>query len=215
MVKNKKFHEAIWKALRDLRTQFSKEKIRVIDAGSGTGVLGILALMHWADYVSFIEANPHTLSWSKKFIEQLWYSDRCDFYCEDATKVHLSEEYHLLVSETITIDFGKEDFHKIILHLKQFLVPRAITIPEGFELRFTQKDSYRNIVSQTDITRSSLWNFQEHREKLEKPTNSLELSGRANLYSNIQIESGDCMSFFNTGSFLKEDIWREFIWGEW
>jgi len=45
VVKNRKFYEAIQKALKDLKNIFPEERIHVLDAGSGTGILGILALI--------------------------------------------------------------------------------------------------------------------------------------------------------------------------
>ena len=213
-IKNKKFYEAIWKGLRDIRVMFPNEKIQVIDAGSGTWVLGILALIQWADYVSFIEANPHTLSWSKNFIEKLWYTDRCEFYCADATNIDLPQKYHLLISETITIDFQREDFHKIISHLKQFLYPEAQIIPEAFELQFSQKTQDHTIIQQETILRTSRKHLGQHIELIRDETYSLEISWTAFLYGDISISSWESMSFFNKKLFSRDDLGESFVWGK-
>ena len=212
--KNQKFYEAIEKALWDIRAKYPNEKIRVIDAGSGTWVLGVCALIAWADYVTFIEANPHTLSWSQKFVEKIWYGDRSEFYCEDATKVFLPEKYHLLLSETITIDFGREDFHHIISHLKQFLYRESIIIPEAFEIEFHQKTRWGDVIQHQKISRKSLDAIWQHIELVRNETHVLEISGRVQIYKDVYIKSGDVMSFFNTKSFDRKEIEDTFIWAK-
>ncbi len=213
-LKNKRFYEALMHAIKDIQARFPNEKIRVVDAGSGTGVLGALALIAWADYVSFIEANPYTLSWSQKFIEKLWLSDRSEFYCEDATEIVLPEKYHLLISETITIDFTREDFHNIINHLKQFILPEAIIIPEAFDINFTQKMQDNTIVQHETISRNSLWHLGQHIELIQDETQILEISGEAQIYGNTYISSGETMSFFNTMSYSRDDISDIFVWAK-
>ena len=214
ILKNRKFYQALCFAIRDIKNKFPTEKIQILDAGSGTWILGILALLAWADYVTFIEANSHTLAWSKEFITKLWYAEKCSFYCEDATNIQLSHKYHLLISETITIDFQREDFHNIIAHLKQFLLPQAYIIPESFDITFSQQDSQKNIISKNTISRKSLWDFSSHREVFLEAAKKLEISGNANLYENIFIHSWDCVSFFNTMSFERDELWDEFVWGK-
>ena len=214
IIKNKKFFEALCLAITDIKNIFPNEEIHVLDAGSGTGILWILALLGWADHVTFIEANTITLDWSKRFIEKLWLLEKSRFYGEDATKINLTQKFHLLVSETITIDFQREDFYSIISHLKQFLTPQAIIIPEGFDITFSQQDSHKNIISKNTISRISLWEFSPHEEVFLEETEILEISWSVKLYADILVHSGSCVSFFNTMIIENKALWNNFIWNK-
>ncbi|USN59240.1 MAG: RsmD family RNA methyltransferase [Candidatus Peribacteria bacterium] len=74
IVRNRKFFVAIQKALQNLG-----DEVVVIDAGAGTGVLGIMTLIHGAKHCTFIEENPYTMELCKQVVESFGYTHRSDF----------------------------------------------------------------------------------------------------------------------------------------
>ena len=67
-VRNRKFYQAIGKAVADVKENCSE--VVVCDAGAGIGILGMMALLHGADRVYFIESNPQTLQLCREFVPQ-------------------------------------------------------------------------------------------------------------------------------------------------
>ncbi|MBT4936549.1 methyltransferase domain-containing protein [Candidatus Peregrinibacteria bacterium] len=185
----------------------------VIDAGSGTGVLGIFALYLGADKCYFLEHNPHTLELSKKLIKYLGYEKKAHFIQCDATSYIPPEKYNLLISETITSGFIEEDFPKIVNHLKKFGKENSIIIPEAFELfyRSYSINSFRHpepvegsLLDSNDFN----LNLQSKKgidtkkitAKLKKDT-KYECSMNVQLYKDIYLKSGECVSFANKRNF--------------
>lgn len=196
-IRNKKFYQGIKKAIQDFKNSETKE-INVIDAWSGTGILWIFALYLWASQVVFIEHNPYSLELNKKLVESLWLSDRASFCEYDATEIILEKKYDLLISETITIDFSKEDFHRIIKNLKKYMKWDYKILPEWFEIEAILKDNQDNKIWKSKININSYKDLNPKKIILPKRAKKIELSGKVNLYGkDIFIHSGESMSFFN------------------
>lgn len=191
IVRNKAFFKSIKEAILDLHQ--SKKDLKVIDAWSGTWVLWVFALLLWADFCLFIEHNPYSLDLSKKLVKSFWLESKSNFILWDATNINLKENCDLLISETISIDFEKEDFLKIISNLKKYLDKDSVIIPESVELDIKKENDYFKSI--TFNSKDDLRDFSIITD-LEKWF-SYNISWKVNLYKNIILRSWDCMSFFN------------------
>jgi hypothetical protein len=189
-LRNRKFYEAIGRAIHDIQTGTGTQvpvAIQVIDAWAGIGVLGIFALLQGATRVTFIEENAVSAELLRHFLEDLWLLEKSEIICADVLSLESFPTADILLSETIAIDFESEDFHRIVSHIRPFLAPWAIIIPESFEIFLW--DEQQHICVQENIWELALWeNFA---------ADSGLLQGRCYLYKDIHIDSGDCMSFFN------------------
>lgn len=169
--RNRLFWQAIRTAQQNLVPNY-----HTIDAGAGIGLLGIMALLNGSQYVTFIESNYETYLLCKKFIQKCNIpSSQYELIKADATKIKLTKTYDLLISETISRDLKDEDFVRIIPHLKPSLQTKGIIIPAGFQI----DDKY---------VRSETINIEQ---------NNYTKKRSINLYDQIWIHPGDCMSLGN------------------
>ncbi len=225
IIRNKKFYESIKKVVKCKKhkkkgfftkildicnTKNKSDKIVCVDAGSGTGILWLYALVSGCDKVIFIEQNPHTIEACKKIIEHFGYTDKSIFINEDATKVTLSEKWDILISETISTDFVTEDFHKIINHLLNYKNKNWIIIPSWFELIFSSSD-WKNINSDKkagtfqEISFSSLDWFKKEKIVLDGMWENTKMKMNIRLYEDIEIKCGESMSLGNERIFDVEN----------
>jgi len=190
--RNKKFRNGIHSAIQDLKNNSSN--IIVVDAGAGTGILWIFALIFGATKCYFIEENPHTLKLCKQLVEHFWFTRQSIFLCDDASKIRLPEKYNLLISETITSGFVEEDFVNIVHHLKQFARTQTYIIPQSFELTITERPSWatqsfsflsKKLPEQQEIILQSL------------NTNKIEFAMDAEIFDHIWLRSGQGLAFLN------------------
>lgn len=174
-----------------------KNKV-VLDAGSGTGILGFLALKLGFKFVYFIEHNPFTLEINKKIINEFNFKN-CNFIKEDATKMNFKDNFDILVSETVTTGFFKEDFLKIVDNFKKQNQSLKI-IPSNFIMTIKQIDQFEKLI---------------HEDTVSISANNIEDFFRKNIYikiqkntkfldwyffikeDDVQVQSGDCISFIN------------------
>jgi len=179
--RNRKFYEATSMAIADLKKEH--ESIVVVDAGSGTGVLGLFALLSGADKCYFLEHNPYALSLSKEFMGHFELLNKCEFIECDATSMALPEKFDLLISETISAGFLDEDFPGIVRNLKDHEKEHAIYIPQSFEI----------IISGNEPI------FQKTPDEIQKisaqPGSTISMS--AQLYNDVWIRPAESASFLN------------------
>lgn len=200
LLRNRAFFHAIQQATRDLHRE--KNEIIAVDAGSGTGILGMFALMAGAQKCYFLEHNPHSLEYSKKLLDYFGYSHLSEFILCDATTYKLREKYDLLISEAITSGFVREDFPPIVDHLRQFGNSASKIIPESFEIQIFEKDAIGNILEKHHVQFSSQEKFKKQKIQLKSSgTSSLSFQTKALLYADISLSSGDTMSFLNEQNF--------------
>lgn len=131
MLNDRKRTLAYQKAIRDL----VKPGDRVLDIGTGTGVLAMTAIQAGAAMVYALEANPATAEIARHCIKQNGLSDRIKVIQGWSTSVELPERVDLIVSEM----FGNDPFDEDILliyadAIKRFARPDAKVIPQGFDL---------------------------------------------------------------------------------
>lgn len=126
-------------AIQSVQKTFENECIRIIYAG--TGPFAALALPIMAKYspdevqFSLVEINPKTLGFLRKVIDALSLHDYIEeIREEDATKIHFSEKYHIILSETLQNALVKEPQVSIMLHLHQYLLPDGLMVPESIKV---------------------------------------------------------------------------------
>lgn len=189
VIRNRAFFWAIQKAVSDLKTRF--DSVRVIDAGCGTGLLGLYALLAGADHCTFLDNNPDAISFTTSFLTQFDLMDRSTVALADAKTYQPNEPFHLLISETIAAGFIEEDFPVIVNHLKTFLDPNGVIIPEGFELIIIEQPSGISNLYQLVSDRLIIPSITDSN------TRTTEYVMHTRLYDSVRLESGQCNSYCN------------------
>ncbi len=119
------------------RTRMWKEAIEdvvrpgdvVIDAGSGTGILGVFAAMAGARRVYCIELHPRFVTLIGHLAARNGLSEVIEVIHGDATKVGIPESADVLVAELLCTGQFFEPEVQVVNHLRQFLKPSATVIP--------------------------------------------------------------------------------------
>jgi len=196
-LRNKSFRYAIESRIQGLK-QSEEEKIVIVDAGSWIGILWLFALILGADICYFIEENPFTMEFCKKFIEDFWLKNKSIFLNKDATQTVIPEQYNLLISETLTSGFVDEDFLSIIQNLRQFASKNSYIIPQSFFIQIDELNEKQKVVATQNIQINS----QQLKEKkllfLRHPeTKTLRFHTDAYLSEKIKIKANSCMAVLN------------------
>ena len=119
------------------RTRMWKEAIEdavspgdvVVDAGSGTGILGVFAAMAGAKRVYCIELHPRFVTLIEHLAERNGVSDVITVIHGDATVVDIPEPVDVLICELLCTGQFFEPEVQVVNHLRQFLRPDAHIIP--------------------------------------------------------------------------------------
>jgi predicted RNA methylase len=105
----------------------------VVDAGSGTGVLGMLAVRAGAAKVYCIELNDEYVEVIRHNAIQNGMADKITALAGDATTIRLPEKVDVIISEVMSAGFFYEPQLQILQHLRQFLKPGGRVVPEGMD----------------------------------------------------------------------------------
>lgn len=119
------------------RTRLWKEAIEqtvkpgdvVIDAGSGTGILGLFAAKAGAKKVYCIELHPRFVKLITHLAERNGMQDVIEVIHGDATKVELPEQADVLICELLCTGQFFEPEIQVVNHLRTFLKPERSIIP--------------------------------------------------------------------------------------
>lgn len=119
------------------RTRMWKEAIEdavrpgdvVIDAGSGTGILGVFAAMAGAARVYCIELHPRFVTLIQHLAARNHVEDRITVIHADATTVEIPEPADVLICELLCTGQFFEPEVQVVNHLRQYLRPGARIIP--------------------------------------------------------------------------------------
>lgn len=101
----------------------------VVDAGSGTGVLGLLAAKHGASKVYCVEAQERFCNVIRKNATANHLADKIEVICADAITYDLPEKVDLIIAEVISGGFFFEPQIQIVNNLRRFLTPGGKIIP--------------------------------------------------------------------------------------
>lgn len=189
-IRNKAFFKAIKKAISDT----DKKEIVVVDAWSWTWILWFFSIFLWASKCIFIEQNEISLEISKKLAKHLWIFEKCFFIKWDACKVNIEENYDLIISETITTWFEKEDFPLIVENLKKENVK---IIPEKFVFSINWFDKYWVKLEEKEVNVSSYNLFKNRKIRVKRKASYLEIITKTVLYNDVLIKTWDSFSFIN------------------
>ncbi|MGB1216683.1 MAG: hypothetical protein ACPG5P_02335 [Saprospiraceae bacterium] len=134
-----KFVWGLDEAIQDSLKEKPKKPVKILYAGSGPFATLALPIMsrysHKEVQFTFVEINPESVSFLNRTLSLLGFQKYCSkIIQEDATTVHLEEQYDILLSETMQYALLKEPQVSIALHLSQFLSPKGKLIPESIEV---------------------------------------------------------------------------------
>jgi precorrin-6B methylase 2 len=151
--------------LRDAIQRTVKKGDVVVDAGSGTGLLGMFAAQAGAVRVYCIELNPEFIPVIEQNAHRNGFGDQIIPVHDDATRCDLPEKADVIVSEVISAGFFYEPQVQIINNLRRFLKPGGVVVPMtvkhyvelidaqeqmygltfSFDTRFTELDGDRSL----------------------------------------------------------------------
>jgi predicted RNA methylase len=105
----------------------------VVDAGAGTGILGVFAAMDDAKKVYSVELQPRFCKLIKNLAEINGVSDKVEVFNADATSLTIPEPVDVIICELLCTGQFFEPQVQVINHLRQFLKPGARIIPNKIE----------------------------------------------------------------------------------
>jgi SAM-dependent methyltransferase len=143
----------------------------VVDAGSGTGLLGLFAAQAGAARVYCLELNPAFKEVIEENARRNGLADRVFAVTADATSCGLVEDVDVIVSEVISAGFFYEPQLQIINNLRPYLrpggrvVPRSVTNrvelisaqEELYGLKFTFDSRFNELDADRPLTTSAVY----------------------------------------------------------
>lgn len=105
----------------------------VVDAGAGTGILGVFAALDGAKHVYSIELHDRFCKLIKHLAEKNNVEDRLTVINDDASKVKLPEKIDLVICELLCTGQFFEPQVQVINHLRQYFKPTTQIIPSRVE----------------------------------------------------------------------------------
>ncbi len=101
----------------------------IVDAGAGTGILGVFAAMDEAKKVYSIELQPRFCKLIENLARKNGVSDKIIVINADATKVELPEKIDVVICELLCTGQFFEPEVQVINHLRKFFKPTTRLIP--------------------------------------------------------------------------------------
>jgi len=149
----------------------------VVDAGSGSGVLGLFAARAGAKKVYCIEASQRFIEIIKKNAKLNKYENVLEVIHGDATSVALPEPIDVIISELLSTGLFYEPETEVINHLRQFLKPEGRIIPQNCTSRVQLISAQRSMYG-------LYFDYDSRYEKLKEDTSltSLEIFDHPNFY---------------------------------
>lgn len=143
-----------------------KRGATVIDGGSGTGLLGLLAAKAGAEKVYCLEINADYVEVIRENARRNQLEDRIVAVHADATKWRAPEQVDVIISEVISAGFFYEPQLQIVNNLRRSLKPKGHIIPLSMEntvelidaqsklygLRFDYDSRYRTLAEDHSLT---------------------------------------------------------------
>jgi protein arginine N-methyltransferase 1 len=143
----------------------------VVDGGSGSGVLGMLAAQAGAARVYCVEINPEHVEVIEENAARNDMSGTIVAMAGDASRCDLPEDVDVIVSEVISAGFFYEPQLQILNNLRRFLKVGGSVIPIAmdnyielihaqeklYDLTFTYEPRFRPLKGDTSLTEPSLY----------------------------------------------------------
>ncbi|XP_072013956.1 protein arginine N-methyltransferase 7-like [Amphiura filiformis] len=134
--RNKKYYEGIRRAIKLMHSRGKKAK--VIDIGTGTGLLAMMAASSGADTVHACEAFPPIAEAANKIVVQNGFSDKIKVISKRSTEVivgpggDLPEKANILVAEVFDTELIGEGAVPTYLHAHEYLLEKdCICVPHS------------------------------------------------------------------------------------
>lgn len=136
--RNRKYSEALKSTIELVKSQ--GEKARVLDIGTGSGLLAMIAAKHGADEVVTLEAFSPTSTVARKVIEANGYRDKITLINKHSTAFQVGEEgmkekANILVAELLDTELIGEgairsynEAHRHLLEEDCYCVPHSAEI---------------------------------------------------------------------------------------
>lgn len=181
--RNKKYSQGLQIAIENLKKR--GEKANVLDIGTGTGLLAMLAAKHGADTVTTLEAFSPVSHIARKIIDRNGFKDRIKIINKHSTEVKvgpgcdMEQKANILVAEVLDTELIGEGAIKTYNHAHQNLVEKnAICVPESASI-------YVQIVESPTVV---IWNTFE-------PTKLIKCPDTVRKISNLKIFNNSCIKF--------------------
>jgi len=105
----------------------------VVDAGSGTGILGVFAARDGAARVYCVELHPRFCTLIEHLAARNGVSDRVEVIHGDATRVELPEPVDVVICELLCTGQFFEPEVQVMNHLRQYMKPGVRIVPQRIE----------------------------------------------------------------------------------
>jgi predicted RNA methylase len=105
----------------------------VVDAGAGTGILGMFAVLDEAARVYSLELHPRFCTLISHLAKKNQVEDRVTVIAGDATKVEIPEPIDVLICELLCTGQFFEPEVQVVNHLRQYFKPTTQVIPRRVE----------------------------------------------------------------------------------
>ena len=105
----------------------------VVDAGAGTGILGVFAALDGAARVHALELHPRFVTLIQHLAERNGVADRLTVTHGDATKLELPEPFDVLVCELLCTGQFFEPEVQVVNNLRRHMKPGGRIIPHRVE----------------------------------------------------------------------------------
>ena len=155
----------------------------VVDAGSGSGVLGLFAARAGAKKVFCIESNPRFIEIIKKNAELNGFSNAIKVIYGNSTKVKLPCKVDVIICELLSTGFFFEPEVQVINHLRKFLKRDGKIIPMNCKSWIQLIDAQRDVYG-------LYFDYDSRYEKLknDKPISSKVVFDNPSLYIEEPLE---------------------------
>lgn len=137
--RNHKYSMAIEEAITTMKIR--GKKANVLDIGTGTGLLAMLAAHHGADSVVTVEAFSPVADIARKIIKENGFADKIKIVSKHSTEVSVGEgkdleqKANILVAEVFDTELIGEGAIKTYNHAHRYLMDRdCISVPHSADV---------------------------------------------------------------------------------
>jgi predicted RNA methylase len=117
----------------------------IVDAGAGTGILGIFAALDGAQKVYSLELHQRFCRLIENLAKKNNVSDRVEVINGDATQVVLDEKIDVVICELLCTGQFFEPEVQVINHLRQYFKPTTKIIPNKIESFIQLYDAHETL----------------------------------------------------------------------
>lgn len=169
--RNQKYSQGLKEAIETMKKR--GKKANVLDIGTGTGLLAMLAAQHGADSVVTIEAFSPVSHIARKIIEVNGFKDKIKIVNKHSTEIKVGEgkdmeqKANILVAEVLDTELIGEGAVKTYNHAHQYLMEKdCLCVPESASI-------YIQVVDSPTVV---AWNTYKSSNSIKCPENVRKLN---------------------------------------